>query len=335
MRVLVWLAAVVAIMAGVEKASAQAFPVTIEHALGTTTIPAEPQRVVSVGYVEQDFLYALGIAPVGVRNWWGDHPYATWPWAEEARAAINATPEVMPTEEINLEWILNQNPDLIIAVYLNLDEPTYAALSKIAPVIANPKGYPLWGAPWQVELQVIDQATSGSTAKADSIIADIDARMAAAKAEYPELQGKTGTNVYWNASDNQFIAWGPEDTASRFLADIGLVFPPQLEGQGDQDNRIRISPENMRLLDMDVVVWPIDSPADKIKETVEALPLYPNMRLAAEQRSVWLDDGHGTFSGALSFQSPLSIAYLIDVLPPLLAAAADGDPATVPMVPAL
>jgi len=72
-------AALIVLLAGlsVSQVPAAQFPVTVEHAFGSTIIPAEPKRVVSVGYVEQDFLYALGIAPVGVRNWWGDHPYAT------------------------------------------------------------------------------------------------------------------------------------------------------------------------------------------------------------------------------------------------------------------
>lgn len=324
---------VLALWAGA--ASAQSFPVTVEHALGTTTIPAAPQRVVSIGYIEQDFLYALGVAPVGVRNWWGDHPYATWPWAEPARAALNATPEVMQGDEVSLEWVLNQNPDLIIATYLDLDETTYAALSKIAPVIANPKDYVLWGAPWQVQLKLIDQATSGTTAKAEAIIADIDARFAQVRAQYPEFQGRTGTNVYYDPGVGNFGAWGAEDTASRFITSLGFVFPEDLDAMGDRDNRIEISPENLALLDLDVIVWPIDSPADRIKETVEAMPTYQNLRVAKEGRSIWLDDGHGTFSGALSFQSPLSIAYLLDALPPMLAAASDGDPNTVVTVPQL
>ena len=87
-------------------AAAQAFPVTVEHIYGTTTIPAQPLRVVSVGMHEQDFLYALGIAPVGVKEWWGEHPYATWPWAEAARQAVGAEPEVMDTSGVNLEWVL-------------------------------------------------------------------------------------------------------------------------------------------------------------------------------------------------------------------------------------
>ncbi|MGH3927931.1 MAG: iron-siderophore ABC transporter substrate-binding protein, partial [Pseudonocardiaceae bacterium] len=39
---------------------AAGFPVTIEHRYGSTTIPREPQRVVTVGYLDQDPVVALG-----------------------------------------------------------------------------------------------------------------------------------------------------------------------------------------------------------------------------------------------------------------------------------
>src|SRR5690606_23184754 len=58
----------------------EAFPVTIEHKYGATTIDAEPKRVVSVGFGEHDGLLALGVVPIAVRDWYGDQPYATWPW---------------------------------------------------------------------------------------------------------------------------------------------------------------------------------------------------------------------------------------------------------------
>jgi iron complex transport system substrate-binding protein len=319
--------ALVALLAMVGGAVAQAFPVTVEHVYGTTTVPAAPKRVVSVGMHEQDFLYALGAAPVGVKEWFGGHPYATWPWAEAARKAVGAEPQVMDTQGINLEWVLAQNPDLIIAIYVTMDEDIYAQLSKIAPTIVTPAGYEPWGAPWQAELRIIDQATSGTTTKSDAIVADFDRRYAEVRATYPQLAGKTGTNVYYDPSSG-FTAWGSNDLASKFLIDLGLTFPPELDALAQADNRIDVSPENMRLLDMDVAIWPVDDPATGLQQTVEAMPLYQNLRLAKEGRSVFMDDGHGLAYAAMSWQTPLSLGYLLDTLPPVLAAAVDGDPAT-------
>ena len=41
-----------------------AFPTTIEHRYGSTEIKEAPQRVVSLGYTDQDALLALGVTPV-------------------------------------------------------------------------------------------------------------------------------------------------------------------------------------------------------------------------------------------------------------------------------
>lgn len=305
---------------------AAGFPVTVSHGFGETTIPAQPKRVVSIGFVEQDFLYALGIAPVGVRDWWGGYPHATWPWAEAARAAVGAEPAVLGAETLDLEWVLKQNPDLIVGVFVGLEQSDYDALSKIAPVVAVPAGFDAWSAPWQDELKIIDQATSGDTVKADKIIADIEASLAKVRADYPQFAGATSTNTYW--ADGNFMAFGPKDSASRFLLSLGLSFPPALDGMAGDGNAISISAENLRLLDMDVAVWPINGGDTDSRKLVEAMPLYQNLRLAKEGRTVWLDDGAGVLTGALTFQSPLSIAWLIDKLPPLLATALDGDPAT-------
>jgi iron complex transport system substrate-binding protein len=307
--------------------SAQTFPVTVEHIYGSTTIEAEPQRVVSVGMHEQDFLYALGVSPVGVKEWWGEHPYATWSWAEDERLALEAEPEVMTADGINLEWVAAQSPDLIIAIYVTMDEQTYDLLSQIAPVVVTPAGYEAWGAPWQAELRIIDQATSGTTTKSDAIVADFAQRYEEVREQYPQLAGKTGTNIYLN-EDGSFTAWGSKDLASKFLIDLGLTFPPELDALAQPDNRIDVSAENIDLLDMDVAVWPIDSGAESQQQTIENMGLYQALDLAKQGRSVWLDDDDGLAYAAMSWQTPLSLGYLLDILPAKLAAAVDGDPAT-------
>ena len=61
-----------------------AFPATIEHKYGETTVTRRPTRVVCVGLTDQDALLALGIVPVGVTKWFGDAPGFVFPWATDA-----------------------------------------------------------------------------------------------------------------------------------------------------------------------------------------------------------------------------------------------------------
>jgi iron complex transport system substrate-binding protein len=48
-----------------------ALPVSIENKFGTTTVKAEPKRIVAVGLVEQDVLLSLGVVPVATTEWFG------------------------------------------------------------------------------------------------------------------------------------------------------------------------------------------------------------------------------------------------------------------------
>src|SRR5215207_8052308 len=99
---------------------AAAFPVTIEHKYGASTIDAEPTRVVTVGFADQDALLALGVIPVGIRDWYGDQPNAVWPWATDELG--DATPEVLSSSELNYEQIKALDPDLIVGVTSGMTE---------------------------------------------------------------------------------------------------------------------------------------------------------------------------------------------------------------------
>lgn len=312
-------------MAFVGVAMAADFPVTVTHEFGKTTIAKKPERIVSIGVHEQDFLYALGLAPVGVHDWFGDYPYATWPWAEAARQAVNAAPEVLKGFEINLEWVVAQKPDLIVASYYgDLDKETYDLLAAIAPTITAPKGYPQWGAPWDAELRLIGQAT-GTSAKAEVIVTEIEAKFAAAKAKYPELQGKRAAVGY--GQEGMVRTYNSADTSHRFLEALGLTIPEVYDEKAADRGHLDISPENLSLIEIDAFVWP-DGPG-----TIGDLSVYKDTKLHKQGRDVNL--GGGVLSGALSFQTPLALGYLIDALPPMLSAAVDGDPATaVPAPPA-
>ena len=295
---------------------------TLHHGFGQTTLdPAGVTRIVSVGYHEQDFLYALGLAPVGVHEWFGGQPYATWPWAEAARLAAGAAPEVQNGYEIDVEWVWSMEPDLILATFAPLDAKTYAQLSEIAPVVGPPADYPLWGAPWDAELRLIGQAT-GRSLQAEQVIARIAARIEAAVQAHPEFAGLSGTAAYF--SDGQIVGYRSSDGANRLLAAFGIQTPARFDEMAGTAGNFVVSTERFDIFDLDILLWLVEAPS---RAAIESLPTWRTTRLAQEGRAIWAD---AAMMGALSFQSPLSIDWALDRLTVLLSAAADGDPATGP-----
>lgn len=315
MRLLPLTSLAVLLLAG--PAFAQSFPVTLTHAKGEITIPAEPQRVVSIGLNDQDFLYALGVAPVGVHEWWGEQPYATWPWAEEARLAVGAEPAVLMGNEVDLEWIATQKPDLIVATYFEMDEATYDLLSQIAPVVATPEGFEDYGAPWQEQLELIALATSGTTEKADAIAAELDAKLAALRAQYPQFAEYTASMA--DLRDGQFTLWAKQHAPTRFLESLGFNFPEELNAQADEAGWIYLSAEKADELDLlDTVVFPNGKQSE-----IEAISTYTNTRLYKEGRAVFPGEGEDALAAALWFYTPLSIGYAAEHFAPKLAEALD------------
>ncbi|MBL1420693.1 MAG: iron-siderophore ABC transporter substrate-binding protein [Alphaproteobacteria bacterium] len=305
----------------ITSAFAADFPTTISHNFGETMLESEPKRVVSLGLNDHDFLYALGIAPVGVKEWWGENEYASWPWAEDERIALGAKPAVHAAGEINLEWVAAQNPDLIVAVYSDVDEKLYNLLSEIAPVIAAPKDYPMWGTPWQEQLRQIAHATKGGVEKAEEIIANLDVQTASIREQYPQFAGKTASMADFR--EGQFTLWAKSHAPTRFVESFGFKFPENLDKLAGEDGWIYISPENIEQIDLDVVIWPNGK-----QDEIEALSLYQNSNLFKQKRSIFLQGSTATLSAALWFQTPLSLEFAINGVAPMVAAAVDGDPTT-------
>src|SRR5215208_4233813 len=136
----------------------KAFPVTIRHKFGETTLTHAPKRVVVVGLREQDALLALGVVPVATTEWYGKHPGAIFPWAKNELGDAEVPAVLSQTDGVEIEKVAAQRPDLILAIYSGLTKNEYDTLSKIAPVVAQPKGEVDYGSSWQEETLITGEA---------------------------------------------------------------------------------------------------------------------------------------------------------------------------------
>jgi len=302
--------------AGGAQAAAGAFPVTIEHKFGSTTIEAPPERVVTVGYTEQDAVLALGVKPVGTRAFLGGYDYEERPWAQEALGG--AEPAAVGAEEIDFERVAAQRPDLIIGVNSGMSESDYKTLSRIAPTVAQTDEFIDFGVPWQEQTLTIGRAL-GREEQARRLVDDVEARFARARAEHPELDGASVIMAYGTKGD--FGAHSSQDYRLGFFEDLGLKSPARVDELAGESFFVDFDEEHFRLMEQDVVVM-FGRRAD-----VAADPVFKRLDAVREERVLYIDL-EDQFAGALGFSSPLSLPYLIDEAVPKLVSAVDGDPET-------
>ena len=239
---------------GSSSASEGAFPVTIEHALGTTTIEEEPVDVVTWGFGSTDAALALGVVPVAMpfQEYAGDEE-GVLPWIAEALDEAGAeTPTVLPnTQEVPFEAIAAADPDVILANYSGLTEQDYALLSDIAPTVAYPDQ--AWATPWRDVVTTVGEAL-GKADEARALVEETDATIAEAAAAHPELAGKSVAAV-WDTAGS-FYVYEQADPRVEFLTDLGLEVAPSVDelSTGESTFFYTLSYEELDRLSSDVLL---------------------------------------------------------------------------------
>jgi iron complex transport system substrate-binding protein len=289
--------------------SSEAFPVTIEHAYGETEIPEQPERVVSLGYTEQDAVLAFGVVPVAVRYAFGPEDDVFFPWADEA--AGDAEPEILPRAEVDPEQLAALEPDLIMAITAGLTEEEYETLSGIAPVVVQPEAYIAFGTPWQEQTRITGEAL-GQAGRAEEIVAEVEEQIRQARADHPEFEGKTVT-LSGPAFEGEYPFHTSDDTRTRFFLDLGMTVDPDLDASADSEFFGTVSREEARMLEADVLVF--QSGSDEERAGLEGDPVLTALAAVSEGRSIFIE---GSDYDALQFSSALSLPYLLESFVPKL-----------------
>lgn len=282
-------------------------PVTVAHLFGETTIPAPPKRVVSAGYTGQDDLLAVGVVPIAVTNWFGDEPFAVWPWAQPKLG--DAKPVVLSLDNgIEVDQIAGLKPDLIVATNAGVDADTYQKLTAIAPTIPQSDGEAFFE-PWKDQANAIGQAVfQGDQMK--SLVDDVEAKFKAVAQQHPQFSTKKVLLLQGRLELDNVVAttgWRAE-----FLTQMGLAIPDDITPFAVDQQRAFVPRDQIRsvLEAADLLIWTTDSDDEH-----RALLADPDVG-ALQARSIFTTKD---LSGAIAFASPLSYPVVADQLPPLMA----------------
>jgi iron complex transport system substrate-binding protein len=306
--------------AGGNPASADAFPVTVEHVYGETTITEKPERIATVAWANHEVPLALGIVPVGMSkvSWGDDDGNGVLPWVEEKLDELGAETPVLfdETDGIDYEAVADTEPDVILASYSGLTQEEYDTLSKIAPVIAYPEV--AWGTSVDDMIEMNSKAL-GLEDEGEALIEDLHADAEAALEENSVLKDKKVLFAYLDPTDlSQIGYYTATDTRPGYLHDnLGLPYPSLVEDTADTDKfDLTISAEEVaKFADVDVFVTYGD---DSLIPQLQADPLLSKIPAIAEGRIAILPNA--TPIAASANPSPLSIPWgLTDYLAMLAA----------------
>jgi iron complex transport system substrate-binding protein len=293
------------------------FPQTVEHNFGTTTVESKPERIVVVGLTEQDIVLELGSTPVATTEWYGEQPYAVWPWAQALLG--DAKPTVLSNADgFDLEKIATLRPDLIIGVNAGMEQKDFDQLSKLAPTIGTPKGGTQYFSPWDKQVEVVAKAL-GKPDEGAALIKKVKDAYAAAAAEHPEFKGKTATFSQNAFYDGQLYVY-PDGLGTEFLSYLGFTINPKLtplvKKAGEQ---VAVSEERLDVIDADVIVFATEKASDIAN--LKRVPTFKFLEAVKGKRAVYTD---ATLSGAIYFQTPLAMQYVLERIEPALADAVAG-----------
>ncbi|WNI25016.1 iron-siderophore ABC transporter substrate-binding protein [Streptomyces sp. ITFR-16] len=307
-------------------AAAGQFPVTIKHALGTTVIPAEPERVATVNWANDEVPLALGVVPVGMAkaNFGDDDGDGVLPWTEARLKELGAKTPVLfdETDGIDFEAVADTEPDVILASYSGLTEQDYETLSRIAPVVAYPEA--AWATPWRDIIRLNSKAI-GLAAEGDALIGDLEGRIAKTVAKYPQIKGKTAMFMtHVSSKDVSEVGfYTAHDTRTLFFEDLGLKIPASIAEPSKSTTKFVLTKSAEHIddfNDVDIVTGYGDDKGELLG-ALKSDPLTSKLS-AVKQGSIYLLPG-STPQATAANPTPLSIPYVLEDYVKALAAAAD------------
>lgn len=249
---------------------------TLDTAFGPVTVKAGPQRVVTLDEGALDTTLALGVQPVGSVAARGGNQLPDYLQAHAQNVAI-----VGATREPNLEAILAQRPDLILAPP-GLEKRVYDVLSKMAPTIVPAVSST---GPWKERNSLYVEAL-GKKAEMAQRLEQVDARIAALRSRIEP--GQSFSIVRWNPQGP--LAMSSKLITGQILMALGMQPTALADGLGERPHSDILSLENLGKVDADwMFIATLNQQGEATLAAARQQPAFTRLGAVRNDRSVVVD----------------------------------------------
>ncbi|RAM53529.1 MAG: iron-siderophore ABC transporter substrate-binding protein [Hapalosiphonaceae cyanobacterium JJU2] len=245
----------------------------IEHLVGKTCVPQNPQRIIALHVATLGNLLSLGIKPIASATGFQKSEFPKY-----LESQINGIESVGGTTQPNLEKILKLKPHLIIN--LSDDQSIYPLLSKIAPTVQTG-----WEGPneWKEHFSFVAKVL-GREDTYQQAWDHYNQRIKELKVGLGDrYQNQKFSYVYLEDSSNPiFISELKNVFAGSILNDAGLQ-RTELQNVINSNGYIFIPEEELSKIDGDVVFIGIDEDSDlKSFNKIKQKPLWKTLKAVQE-----------------------------------------------------
>ncbi|WP_308298795.1 iron-siderophore ABC transporter substrate-binding protein [Streptomyces sp. GESEQ-35] len=255
-----------------------AFPRTVKHFEGSTTIKSEPEKIAVLSTGQLDDLLSLGIVPTAATR--GDNAGLVPDYLADAfpsyKKKLAAMTDAGTRQAPNLESLAAAKPDLIL-VNDSLGD-LYPKLSKIAPTVVTAGN----GINWKRDLLLVGDAV-GKGQQAQEMLNDITAD---AGEKGADLGDPTVSMVRFTPDRTRMF--GVSSFTGSIAVDMGLSRPKSQQFNGISED---IGPESVDVADGDWIFYSVQGDAGETDAaSVLAGPLWKSMKAVAAGHAVKVDD---------------------------------------------
>ena len=249
---------------------------TLDTAFGPVVVNPDPQRVITLDEGALDTVLALGMQPVGSVAARGGKELPAYLQPHAKNVAI-----VGATREPNLEAILSQRPDLILAP-VGLEKRVYDVLSKMAPTIVP--NVPST-APWQ-QRNALFVAALGKEDEMANRLAQVEERIVSLRGRVEP--GKTFSVVRWNPQGP--MAMSSKLITGQILTALGMRGTELAAGLGERPHSDILSLENLGGVDADwMFIATLNEQGEATLEAARKQPAFNRLNAVRNGRAVTVD----------------------------------------------